>query len=292
MKELRQICLKQLERQSFDTLACGIIDFAQKSHQSFVLESSSDTYFDLASLTKPLTLGAVYFNYPELFDEEMLLLLEHRGGLPATGRLSRDSWRQQLLDYQIQQSSTLYSDYSALRLMLELERKSGKSLRELCSTYWDKELCFWEELPAGSYCPASGFRQGREIRGEVNDDNAYYLNCFCSHAGLFATVDGLCCSLLNWKDLLDKMKVFFAEKRSGRFLRGWDTATDLENSLAGAGCSKWTFGHLGFTGTSIWIDIEKQRGVVILSNATQNYWYDRMELNNLRRMIGEYAWRL
>jgi CubicO group peptidase (beta-lactamase class C family) len=51
-----------------------------------------------------------------------------------------------------------------------------------------------------------------------------------------------------------------------------------------------TFGHLGFTGTSIWIDPQKKKGHVILTNATKKYYYDRQGLNDLRRQIGEAIW--
>jgi CubicO group peptidase (beta-lactamase class C family) len=67
---------------------------------------------------------------------------------------------------------------------------------------------------------------------------------------------------------------------------------DKANTLAGLGCSENTFGHLGFTGTSFWIDLEKARGAVILTNATQSYWYERSGLTNLRKTIGEAIWKL
>jgi CubicO group peptidase (beta-lactamase class C family) len=76
-----------------------------------------------------------------------------------------------------------------------------------------------------------------------------------------------------------------------RFVNGWDRAQDLENTLAGTGCSEHTFGHLGFTGTSIWIDPVKKLGHVILSNATKLYWYDKQDLNNFRRLIGQRIWQ-
>jgi len=60
---------------------------------------------------------------------------------------------------------------------------------------------------------------------------------------------------------------------------------DTKLTLAGSRANLSTFGHLGFTGTSIWIDSERKVGTVILSNATQNYWYDKAELNKLRKFI-------
>ena len=75
-----------------------------------------------------------------------------------------------------------------------------------------------------------------------------------------------------------------------RFENGWDRVEDPSSTLAGAGCSNRTFGHLGFTGTSIWIDSVKKLGHVILSNATKNYWYDKKSLNIYRRNLGKLVW--
>ncbi len=64
-----------------------------------------------------------------------------------------------------------------------------------------------------------------------------------------------------------------------------------DDTLAGRGCGEFTFGHLGFTGTSIWIDPEKMKGHVILSNATKFHWFDKTNLNDMRRVIGEQVWK-
>ncbi|MFT6604544.1 MAG: hypothetical protein ACJARO_002067, partial [Bacteriovoracaceae bacterium] len=42
---------------------------------------------------------------------------------------------------------------------------------------------------------------------------------------------------------------------------------------------------------SLWIDAEKRTGWVLLTNSTQNYWYHRKKLNELRRTLGEIAWK-
>jgi CubicO group peptidase (beta-lactamase class C family) len=85
-------------------------------------------------------------------------------------------------------------------------------------------------------------------------------------------------------------KIFPFQAKDDRFILGFDRVTDTENTLAGKGCSHQTFGHLGFTGTSFWIDLEKNRAAVILTNATQSYWYDRQGLNDLRRQLGSALW--
>jgi CubicO group peptidase (beta-lactamase class C family) len=298
---LKDICLKELSDQHFDSLAVGAIDFTSQKFETIeisgtnIISTNPYLYFDLASLTKALTNSVVYLKDSQLFDNEMKLLLNHKAGLPMGGRLSKKGWREFLSEYKVVESETLYSDYSSLRCMIEIEKKSGKKLKDLCSFYFDKKLLHWTELPEDSFSPETGIRNKKIISGTVHDDNCFNLHEFVSHAGLFSTIDGLCQSLLNLNEktnLLQQMNEELKMKKDdSRFTCGFDRPTDLENTLAGKGCSKNTFGHLGFTGTSFWIDIEKKRGAVILTNATQTYWYERSGLTRLRKNIGEAIWK-
>jgi hypothetical protein len=300
MKKLEELGLQLLKKQHFDTLAVGVLDFNSSSFESFEihhqneLNPSNEYFFDLASLTKPLTLATTYHKHSDMFSEDMLRLLHHRAGLPIGGRITVNNWRDYISKFTIANTDqeTSYSDYSALRSMLEIEKKSGKTLYDLCNYYWDKDLISWLDLPEDTMTPMYGSRHGFPIHG-VHDDNAYYLNEKVSHAGLFATIKGLCRSILNLEQkvgLLSQMEKGFQKYPEQRFIYGWDTVTNPETSLAGKGCSTKTFGHLGFTGTSIWIDLEKKRASIILTNATQNYWYDRPGLRELRRELGQAVW--
>ena len=305
--ELKKILERCLVGQNFDCLSLGVINFAKSSFfclehlpSSFSKSDREDSiYYDLASLTKPLTLGATYCKEPELFhkNDDLTFLLEHRGGLPAWGRLSKHDWRAQVLSFGISDSETKYSDFSALRLMLELEKKLGEDFLSLMPSYFDKETFFWKHLKDPNMTPYAGFRNGRPLRGQVHDDNAFAIDEFCTHAGLFSTVSGLCRTLLNLEKKYSLIKVmessFLKRKGGGRFLKGWDTINPMEmdKTLAGFGCSPHTFGHLGFTGTSTWIDCEKSLGIVILTNATKNFWFERTGLNDIRRSIGSFVWK-
>ena len=158
VKSLSEQARDLMKGQRFDSLAYALLDFERQKFESFNIgdHSHSNVYFDLASLTKPLTLAALYHRKADLFSSQDHLLLNHRGGLPAWGNLPCHGWREELLGQKVVSSETLYSDYSALRLMLELEQKSGKSLREMCDFYWDGELCHWRDLPPTATCPATG----------------------------------------------------------------------------------------------------------------------------------------
>lgn len=288
-----------MSEQDFDSIAVAAIDFKKNQFLCFEFQNGVRhlepfLYFDLASLTKALTNSAIRLKQPELFDPKMDLLLNHQAGLPLGGRLSKKAWKEFIFAYEVKESETLYSDYSSLRTMLELEKKSGKSLKDLCSFYFDEELVYWNELPEYALTPMSGMREKKPIHKEVHDDNCLVLNQFVSHAGLFATIDGLAKSLLNLNketamitQMQEKFKTF---NQSQRFINGFDHPQDLENTLAAKGCSAHTFGHLGFTGTSFWIDSDRSVGHIILTNATQHYWYSRAGLTKIRKELGSELW--
>ena len=77
---------------------------------------------------------------------------------------------------------------------------------------------------------------------------------------------------------------------SARFHYGWDTPQG-EDSLAGRGQSEFCFGHLGFTGTSVWVDLQSSKAISILSNATRDGWYNKDALNTVRRKVNTMFWR-
>lgn len=283
-----------------DALAVGVIDFEKKSFEAVeanlndgVVKFSPEPllYFDLASLTKPLTNSLSYFLKPDAFDKNIELCLNHRAGLPSWGLLPNPGWKEMISAYPIKESETLYSDFSALRVMIELEKK-GVDQKKICSEIWDKETMFWSDLPAWYPTPQFGYKNMRPNFGRVHDPNAWTIKTFCSHAGLYSTVDGLCRTLLKYEEktsFISKVKTDLG-KHQHRFAHGWDRVVNPNETLAGKGCGNSTFGHLGFTGTSIWIDPDKRLGHVILSNATKYHWYDKTNLNDIRKAVGEIVW--
>jgi len=294
--QLASVIKEHLPQGPFDAIGVGVIDFKTYSYttiegdffeRKIKLRDEPFLYFDLASLTKPLTNSLAYFLSPESFDEKMLLALNHRGGIPSWGLLAHSDWKQQILSYPIKESETVYSDFSALRVQLELE-KTGIDQKKLCSSVWDAETRFWKDLPF--HFPTVK-TNGRKY-GQVHDPNAFVINDFTSHAGLFSTTDGLCRTLINYDQKTGFIKKVMADSQnsSHRFSFGWDRVANPQETLAGKGCGKFTFGHLGFTGTSIWIDPEKLLGHVILTNAVKEHWYDKQHLNELRRLLGELIW--
>lgn len=125
------------------------------------------------------------------------------------------------------------------------------------------------------------FRQ-RRIQGEVQDENAWVLDGVAGHAGVFSNVPDLLRFaggvLESYKDgsgIFKRETVeLFSERQapdgSSQAL-GWDTPS-MSGSSAGRFFSSKSIGHLGYSGCSLWIDLEASVAVVLLTNRT---WPDR-----------------
>ncbi len=193
----------------------------------------------------------------------------------------------------------LYSDIGFMWLGFLIEKLTGLPIYEAFYHFFPEMAGKIFYIPSGKevekkkfaptgYC---GWRK-RRIRGEVNDENAYALGGIAGHAGCFSAIDGVCyfCQEIlkgfNGKSLLypvSKLESFIREINGKKVLLGWDYP-EGEKSTAGKYFSDFTIGHLGFTGTSIWIDIKRRFGVVLLTNRTI-YGRNNMKINAFRRLF-------
>jgi CubicO group peptidase (beta-lactamase class C family) len=117
----------------------------------------------------------------------------------------------------------------------------------------------------------------RVLCAEVHDDNAYAMGGVAGHAGMFSTVDDLDravhCLLACYHGentflpaaLVQEFWSRDSSIPSSTWALGWDTPSP-QHSSAGNRFSPQSVGHLGFTGTSIWIDLARQIHVIVLSN--------------------------
>ena len=181
-------------------------------------------------------------------------------------------------------SKMVYTDLGILLLGEILERVTGKRLDVLAKeelfdplgmtdVYFSPDPSLLSRIAPTERDPW----RGRVVHGEVHDENAYGLGGVAPHAGLFATAPALAPfvqMLLNGgaygghRLLNGKTIELFTEPSnlvpgSSRAL-GWDTPS--EPSSSGAYFSTESFGHTGFTGTSIWVDPEHELFVILLSN--------------------------
>jgi CubicO group peptidase (beta-lactamase class C family) len=137
----------------------------------------------------------------------------------------------------------------------------------------------WRNEIAPTEVESVPFHRAVELRGEVHDENAWWLDGVSGHAGLFSDADdvlrfsewALAGSLGRRVDAAVQPPPEFANWTIGQDTPpgssraiGWDTPSDV--SSAGSYMSARSFGHTGFTGTSIWIDPSRELVIVLLTN--------------------------
>jgi CubicO group peptidase (beta-lactamase class C family) len=115
--------------------------------------------------------------------------------------------------------------------------------------------------------------RGYPLQGEVHDENAYALGGVAGHAGLFSTAADLAVfaqMMLNGGEyngtrlIADSTVALFTKRAAGTRALGWDTCA------GSGGCGQYlgedAYGHTGFTGTSLWLDPDRDMFVVLLTN--------------------------
>jgi beta-glucosidase-like glycosyl hydrolase/CubicO group peptidase (beta-lactamase class C family) len=220
-------------------------------------------------------------------------LLVHNAGLPPFKRLyltvkspeeALDSVYQTEMIYPTG-DSTVYSDFDFILLGKIAERITGVRLDWLADSLFFKPLGMTrtqftpDSLLWPSIAPTEFDSVVRKalVQGTVHDENAYVLGGVSGHAGLFSTAGDLAvfmAMIMNdgsygGKQYLrpETVRFFTTRQRSSssRAL-GWDTKSEKGYSSAGALFGPRTFGHTGFTGTSVWADPERKIFVILLTN--------------------------
>jgi len=231
-------------------------------------------------------------------------LLCHRSGLPAwrpfhegvasdACPVPASQVRDRLLAEPLESepgSRETYSDLGFMLLGWILEAQGGAGLGTLFRE--------WVAAPLG--IPGAGFRgvgeedarregacsvaateacpwRGRVLCGQVHDENCYLLGGVAGHAGLFSSavdLDRIVLEIFRGRGggsgvfLPDGVAEFFRRPPPGcgrSYALGWDTPTPGRSS-SGGHFSADSYGHTGFTGTSVWMDFSRQVGVVLLTN--------------------------
>jgi serine-type D-Ala-D-Ala carboxypeptidase len=189
----------------------------------------------------------------------------------------------------------LYSDVGFIALGLVLEAAGGAPLPALWRARLQRPLGLRSTFFLDGLAPteAAGHRAGRTFlptghsrprgavsRGEVNDDNAFAMGGAAGHAGLFSTAAEVAALGQAWLDALDGRQSAVPAAAAQAFARrdptpgseralGWDTpgaGTSLGERL-GRG-RRGAIGHLGYTGTSLWIDLDAGLVCALLTNHT------------------------
>ncbi|CAN5182344.1 N/A [soil metagenome] len=242
-------------------------------------------------LDRPIASYLPEFNSPEKSAITPRLLLMHRAGFEAFAPLYRDnSGREQYLS-QINArplryapgARALYSDWSPIVLQLAIERITGQPLdvftRDriftplgMSSTMFRPPETVLMRVAPTEIRPSTG----TPLHGRVHDENAEAIGGVSGHAGLFGSAADLAVfaqMLLNggytgsvWLLRPETIARWTARKeRDASRAYGWETPSP--GSSAGRFFSPRSFGHTGFTGTSMWIDPQKDLYVIVLTNA-------------------------
>ena len=174
-----------------------------------------------------------------------------------------------------------YSDINFIVLGALVERVTDTTLDRYCDTHIFTPLGMTHTrfLPPVSWrpkiAPTDLDENGKMLRGVVHDPTARRMGGVAGHAGLFSTVDDLAkfaTALLNGSQILSPQMVEKmttpAQPPNATVLRGlgWDIDSQL-SSNRGSLLPVGSFGHTGFTGTSIWIDPTTRTFIIVLANA-------------------------
>jgi CubicO group peptidase (beta-lactamase class C family) len=126
------------------------------------------------------------------------------------------------------------------------------------------------------------------IRGQVHDENAYALGGLAGHAGLFGTVDAVLDSahgVLTGAALGAEATAEMARPVSATRALGWQVKH--ADWSGGQACSDGTLGHLGFTGTGMWVDRARDIAWTLLTNRVHPSRHRQSPIGELRRAVGE-----
>jgi serine-type D-Ala-D-Ala carboxypeptidase len=228
---------------------------------------------------------------PRRRDVTFRMLLAHSSGLPAYEKLFlKAHLRDDLLRAAfttplsaVPGTRAEYSDIGFILLGAALERLAGEPLDIFCQ----REIFGPLAMTSSTFNPPAEIRaqisptaddltvRKRIIQGEVQDENAFLLGGVAGHAGLFSTAHDLAhfshALLSGGSPILrpDTIALFTTRESAppgtSRAL-GWDTPS--APSQSGKHFGPASYGHLGYTGTSLWIDPARQLSITLLTNRT------------------------
>jgi CubicO group peptidase (beta-lactamase class C family) len=274
--------------------------FGRQTLDSDATIVTTGTVFDLASVSKVVattTAAAVLYErgvldldntVPGRDDLTIRSLLTHTSGLPAHIKFyeqtqARDELVRLAYSTPLEVppcSHTQYSDIGFIILGDVMEQLSREPLdrfcqREIFAPLGMRNTCFnppesiWHNIPPTR---DDQYFRYRVIQGEVNDENAAVMNGVAAHAGVFSTSYDVAlfaqCWLSGGTPILkpETVALFTRQQPGTERALGWDRPTPP--STSGQHFSPSSFGHIGYTGTTLWCDPEKQLAVALLTNRT------------------------
>ena len=246
---------------------------------------------------------------PNLGDATILQLATHTSGLPAweplyTLGLDRPTLFARVLHTRLERppGTIVYSDLGFILLGHILERVCGRPLDHLARGLFGRigvqeHLTFSPPQDAPIAPTEDDPWRGRLLRGEVHDENACALGGVSGHAGLFGTLRGVCGyarALLGGRlhspsvvEYLSREHARGAPPDQERRAFGWSLM--YPGWSGGDLMSPRSIGHTGFTGTGVWVDLERSRFTVLLTNRVHPSRHVESGIVGLRRAFNHAA---
>lgn len=270
-------------------------------------------------LSDPISSFFPEFDTPEKKEITIRDILLHQTGLPPF-RVYVDSLKNRTaivdaiknepLTYE-PRSKYVYSDLGMILLGEIVEAVSGQRL----DRYARQHLYFPLNMYSTFFNPASNSRwlvskippteidtiYGRgKVRARAHDERAYFMDGVAGHAGLFSSaIDIAKLSTMLLNEGVYAGKRYFEPNTIREFTSdqsefnsrglGFDRKSGNGFSTAGEYASDDTFGHLGFTGTSLWIDREKNMSIILLTNRTFPYRSYGKTISQIRAEVADAA---
>jgi len=218
-------------------------------------------------------------------------LLTHSSGLPAGRPLYKEAdtdTTARIIVYATSPvapvgSKYVYSDLGFILLGRLVQQVTGQPLDQYVAqhVFGPLKMSDTRYLPPASWVSRIAPTEidpwrGRHIRGEVHDENASRLGGVAGHAGLFSSARDIArfAEMYLSGGMIDGKRIFetatlnqfitIQDKSLSHRALGWETANGTNS--AGKRLAAVSFGHTGFTGTSLWMDPTRDLFVLLLSN--------------------------
>ncbi|MBN1300771.1 MAG: serine hydrolase [Melioribacteraceae bacterium] len=220
-------------------------------------------------------------------------LLTHTSGLPAFKNYYKMYNSKESIINDIMSTKLIfnpgedytYSDIGMIVLQLVIEKITNQPIDSFLQNNIFNKLDMHRTMynPPAKYwffCPPTevdNYWRYTTVKGKVHDENASMLSGVAGHAGLFATAEDIANLLFTYLNegyyndtVIFKKETIglftIVQSRFGERGLGWDIKSNDEYSSGGTKLSKGSYGHTGFTGTSVWTDKEKRLFIILLTN--------------------------
>ena len=198
-----------------------------------------------------------------------------------------------------------YSDLGMILLMDIAEKVTGREFSELVNSwvfkpmhmknsYFNPPQNIFDRIPPTEI---DNIYRNQVIKGFVHDENAFLMGGVSGHAGIFSNAHDIAnyaqtmlnLGIYNGKRIFSRRSIRKITKKQNMpygsdYALGWDTPSTRGNSAAGDFFSNGSYGHTGFTGTSLWIDPNQEIIIILLTNRTYpTREKDGLSMHQLRR---------